>query len=265
MSILLIDGLNLIRRVHAGVPEVSEDRDDAVLNACVASMRRALRRHLPTHALLVMEEAGPSWRSREYPDYKKDRPPMPDDLSAGLPKIKEALREIGVHELAAPGFEADDVIASIAKRTSDSGAQVVILSTDKSFCQLVSARIMLVDHFNDSIRDHAWIQNRYGVAPEQIADLMSLAGDPSLGIPGIRSVGVRTAARLIGEFGNLDAVIAHADDIPGKLGEKLRDGIDTLPLMHRLVSLRQDVQLGANLHDFRWSEKMLQGSIEEAG
>ena len=95
MSILLIDGLNLIRRVHAGVPEVSEDRDDAVLNACVASMRRALRRHLPSHALLVMEEAGPSWRSREYPDYKKDRPPMPDDLSAGLPKIKEALREVG--------------------------------------------------------------------------------------------------------------------------------------------------------------------------
>ena len=94
---------------------------------------------------------------------------------------------------------------------------------------------------------------------------MSLAGDPSLGIPGIRSVGVRTAARLIGEFGNLDAVIAHADATPGKLGEKLRGGIHTLPLMHRLVSLRQDVQLGANLHDFRWSEKMLQGSVEEAG
>ena len=141
----------------------------------------------------------------------------------------------------------------------------MILSTDKSFCQLVSDRITLVDHFNNTVRDRAWIQNRYGVGPEQVADLMSLAGDPSLGIPGIRSVGVRTAARLIGEFGNLDAVIAHADDIPGKLGEKLREGSDTFPLMQRLGSLRQDVQLGANLHDFRWSEKMLSASIEDAG
>lgn len=262
MPILLIDGLNLIRRVHAGVPEVSEDRDEAVLNACVASVRRALRKHQPSHAVLVMEEGGPSWRSREYPDYKRDRPPMPDDLVVGLPKIKDAFSEIGVHELSAPGFEADDVIASIAKRTSGSGFQVIILSTDKSFCQLASSRIILVDHFNNTVRNRAWIQERYGVAPEQMVDLMSLAGDPSLGIPGIRSVGVRTAARLIDDFGDLDSVIDHARDIPGKLGEKLRQGVETLPLMRRLVSLRQDLELGSNLHDFRWSEEMLASETE---
>ena len=154
------------------------------------------------------------------------------------------------------------MIASIAKRTGDSGFQVIILSTDKSFCQLVSPRIALVDHFNNIVRNRAWIQERYGVAPEQMADLMSLAGDPSLGIPGIRSVGVRTAARLIDDFGDLDSVIDHAREIPGKLGEKLREGIETLPLMRRLVSLRQDVELGANLHDFRWSEEMLAGETE---
>ncbi|HCK76936.1 MAG TPA: flap endonuclease Xni, partial [Gammaproteobacteria bacterium] len=185
MPILLIDGLNLIRRVHAGVPEVSEDRDEAVLNACVASVRRALRKHQPSHAVLVMEGSGLSWRSREYPDYKRDRLPMPNDLAAELPKIKDAVSEIGVHELSAAGFEADDVIASIAKRTSDLGFEVIILSTDKSFCQLVSPRITLVDHFNNIVRNRAWIQERYGVTPEQMVDLMSLAGDSSLGIPGI--------------------------------------------------------------------------------
>ena len=262
MPILLIDGLNLIRRVHAGVPEVSEDRDEAVLNACVASVRRALRKHQPSHAVLVMEEGGPSWRSREYPDYKRDRPPMPDDLVVGLPKIKDAFSEIGVHELSAPGFEADDVIASIAKRTSESGFQVIILSTDKSFCQLANSRITLVDHFSNTVRNRAWIQERYGVAPEQMVDLMSLAGDPSLGIPGIRSVGVRTAARLIGDFCDLDSVIDHVRDIPGKLGEKLRQGVETLPLMRRLVSLRQDLELGANLHVFRWSEQLLASETE---
>jgi DNA polymerase-1 len=93
---------------------------------------------------------------------------------------------------------------------------------------------------------------------------MSLAGDPSLGIPGIRSVGVRTAARLIHDFGNLDSVIEHAQEIPGKLGEKLREGIETLPLMRRLVSLRQDVDLGANLHDFRWSKELLWNETEHS-
>ena len=187
---------------------------------------------------------------------------MPDDLVVGLPKIKEAFSEIGVHELSAPGFEADDVIASIAKRTSESGFQVIILSTDKSFCQLANSRITLVDHFSNTVRNRAWIQERYGVAPEQMVDLMSLAGDPSLGIPGIRSVGIRTAARLIGDFGDLDSVIDHVRDIPGKLGEKLRQGVETLPLMRRLVSLRQDLELGANLHDFRWSEQLLASETE---
>ncbi len=256
MLVLLIDGLNLIRRIHAGVPDTAEDRDEAVLSACTASVRRALRHHQPSHVILVMEEPGPSWRSSEYPDYKKDRPGMPTDLRDNLPKILAALATNGVKALSAQGFEADDVIASIATRTAGARFDVAILSTDKSFCQLVGAHITVVDHFNDAVRDHVWIRERFGVEPEQLIDLLSLAGDPALGIPGIRFIGVRTAARLLHDYDNLDGVIKASPEVPGKLGEKLRRGLDSIVLTRRLVSLRCDVDLNANLHDFRWTPKM---------
>lgn len=257
MAVLLIDGLNLIRRVHAGVPEDAPDRDEAVLKACVSSARRALRQHHPSHVILVMEDAGASWRAAEFPDYKKDRPNMPEDLAQNLAAIKSAFAAIGIHTLSAPGFEADDVIATIASHTRDAGVKVIILSTDKSFCQLVGSRISLYDHFNDVERDAAWIIERYGVPPGKLIDLMSLAGEPALGIPGIRSIGVRTAARLLHDFNDLETLIARASEVPGKLGEKLRAGINDIALTRRLVALRTDVDLGANLHDFRWFEDML--------
>ena len=149
MAVLLIDGLNLIRRIHAGVPDTAEDRDDGVLKACVASVRRALRRHHPSHVILVMEGEELSWRSLEYPDYKKNRVAMPADLRASLPAILAAFAGIGVNALSAEGFEADDLIGSIAARAAAKGVSVVILSTDKSFCQLVCDHIGVHDHFND--------------------------------------------------------------------------------------------------------------------
>ena len=257
MALLLIDGLNLIRRIHAGVPQDASDHDEAVRTACVASARRAFRRHRPSHVILVMEESGDSWRAKEFPNYKKDRPPMPDDLAHGLPDIQDALAEIGIRTLSAPGFEADDVIASIATRARDAGVAVVILSTDKSFCQLVGARISVFDHFNEVKRDVAWIKERDGVSPRQLIDLMSLTGDSSLGIPGVRSVGEKTAARLLETFGDVDTLIKRAKEIPGKLGEKIRAGVDDITLARRLVALRLDVDLGANLHDYRWSSERL--------
>lgn len=263
MALLLIDGLNLIRRVHAGVPADALDHHEAVINACVASARRALRRHRPTHVILVMEDSGESWRAKEFPNYKKDRPPMPADLAQSLPAIQDCLAELGIKTLSEPGFEADDVIASIAARARDAGVAVVILSTDKSFCQIVGERISLFDHFNDVKRDTAWINDRFGVGPRQLIDLMSLAGDPGLGIPGIRSVGQKTAARLIKEYKDIDTLMQHAKDISGKLGEKIRDGADDIALARRLVALRLDVDLGANLHDFRWSSEQLTDASQD--
>ena len=128
---------------------------------------------------------------------------------------------------------------------------VTVLSTDKSFCQLIGFGVRVYDHFADVEHDRNWTRNRFGVEPEILADLFALAGDTSLGIPGVRSVGVHTAVKLLNDHGTLEGVLAVADDIAGKLGSKLRDGRDDARLAKKLVSLVTDAQLGMNLKDFR--------------
>ena len=252
MLALLIDGPNLIRRVFAGVPDTASDRAEAVLTACSASLRRALRQHHPSHVVLAMDCDGPGWRAGEYPDYKKNRPGMPDDLRCWLPDILDAMAELGGPALAAAGFEADDVIAAIAAKVVAADGQVAILSTDKSFCQLVGPGTRVFDHFSGIEHDRRWIVDRFGVGPEQLTDLLALAGDSSLGVPGIRSVGVHTAAKLLHDHRDLAGVVEAAQKMSGKLGEKIRAGIANATLAHRLVSLRQDVAMGVNLKDFRY-------------
>ena len=133
MHALLIDGLNLIRRVHAGVPGEDEtEHADAVLNASVASLRRALRRHQPSHALCALDGEGHSWRRDLFSDYKKLRKPMPEDLRLLLPRVIERFAELGVASVEITAFEADDIIASVADRLAKAGSAVTILSTDKS-------------------------------------------------------------------------------------------------------------------------------------
>ena len=258
MHALLIDGLNLIRRVHAGVPGEGEAQHaDAVLNACVASLRRALRRHQPSHALCALDGEGPSWRRDLFSDYKKLRKPMPEDLRLLLPRVIEHFAKLGVASIEITAFEADDVIASVADRLAKVGAAVTILSTDKSFCQLLGPKIRVHDHFADREHDRAWVKQRFGVEPEQLVDLFALAGDSSLGIRGIYSIGVHTAVKLLTDYGNLEGVLDAGDTIGGRLGAKVRSGVADAWLAARLVALRRDVSLDTNLKAFRFDPNLV--------
>lgn len=257
MHALLIDGLNLIRRVYAGVPG-SEDairHSEAVEEACVASLRRALRRHQPSHALSAMDDEGQSWRGRLFPDYKKNRRPMPDNLRSELGKIVSRFFAQGVGTVSVPGFEADDLIASIARKVIDAGGRATVLSTDKSFCQLISDSVSVYDHFAAQDRDREYVRQRFGVEPQKLADLFALAGDSSLNIPGARGIGLRTAAKLIDDYGDLESVLAAVSEIPGSPGRKVKDAKEDVILAQQLVTLRSDVNIGANLNQFRFSTK----------
>ena len=257
MQALLIDGLNLIRRVHAGVPG-SEDptrHSEAVEEACVASLRRALRRHQPSHALCAMEYEEPSWRGTLFPDYKKNRRPMPDDLRSALGQIVSRFLAQGVGTVSVPGFEADDLIASIAQKVSEAGGRVTVLSTDKSFCQLISNSVSVYDHFAAQDRNTEYVRQRFGVEPEKLADLFALAGDSSLHIPGAPGIGLRTAAKLLGDYGDLDSVLAAVGEIPGSRGRKIEDAKESVMLAQQLVTLRSDIDIGATLRQFRCSAK----------
>lgn len=256
MNVVVIDGLNLIRRVHAAVSSAAGGSDDAsVSRSCVGSLRRILARQRPSHALCVMDTEGPSRQHREFVDYKANRKPMDAALKALLPRILEAFEAEGVGSLAVEGFEADDVIATIAARVGQAGGNVTIVSTDKLLCQLVTGRVRIYDHFSNRYMDRQAVTRRFDVPPESLATLFGLAGDASLNITGVRAVGVHTAARLIHELGTLDAILAAAADMRGHLGAKLRAGADDARLALRLLTLRTDVDVGVNLKDFRLARR----------
>lgn len=254
MHVLLIDGLNLIRRVHAGVPEQgdSDEYKNLVEEACISSLRRALRQHQPSHVLCVLDGEGPSWRSALFPDYKKSRQPMSDKLRILITQIVERFDNEGVGSIIVPEIEADDLIASIALKFVEMGGRVTVLSTDKSFCQLLSMEISVYDHFAGQERDRQYVRERFGVESEQLVDLFALAGDSSLDIPGIRGIGVRTAAKLLRDHRSLEDVFAAADDISGSLGSKIIHGKEAAKLAYRLVALWSNASVGTNLKNFRY-------------
>lgn len=253
MRLLLVDGLNLIRRVHAAVPgdDGTAEHDEGVVESSTRSLLRALADVAPSHAVCVLDAGGKSWRHALYPAYKQERPRMPAALAALLPRIESAFEQAGVRSTRVAGFEADDVLASIALKVSGRGGDAVILSTDKSMLTLLPSGVRIRHHFDQRYLDRRYVEDRFGVKPENLATLLALVGDRSQGIPGVRSVGAKTAADLIGKHGSLESILAAAGNTPGRLGEALESGADDARLSLRLVELRTDVEVGVNLRDLR--------------
>ena len=252
MNFLIVDGLNLIRRVFAGVPQVEgEDPIPAVQIACLGSLTRAIRRQSPSHAVCVMDTDQPSWRHVKFPEYKATRSAMPEVLRNGLPLILNAFREVGVKSIQLDPYEADDVIATIAVRVSEADGQASILSTDKSLCQVLAPGIRIYNHFADAYLDESYVLERFGVTPAQLVTFQALVGERSLNVPGVHGIGKRTAAQLIHDHGELSAILSASQDMAGNIGTKLRTGAADARRALQILTLRTDLELGMNVKDFR--------------
>lgn len=249
---LIVDALNLIRRVYAATPEDSEaEHFDRALQSTTQSLRRALRDASPTHAVAVFDGTEPSWRHALYPEYKAGRKPMPEPLKRGLELYRAAFRDLGVQSVSKPDLEADDVAATLATKVADHHSDTVILSTDKVYCQLISDRITIRDHFSKRDLDRGYVIDKLGVEPELLVDFWALAGNPSTHIPGVAGIGAKTAVKLLQEHGSLEDVLRAAGTIGGKLGEHLRGGTEQARMSRRLAELRCDLEMGWNLKEFR--------------
>ncbi|MFT5171910.1 MAG: 5'-3' exonuclease [Gammaproteobacteria bacterium] len=253
MTALLIDGLNLVRRIYAAVPDAQNTtaHQEGVLHSTSRSARRALEQLSPSHALCVFDAPGHGWRHDLLPEYKANRPPMPAPLVDLFPRIEASLQELGIKSLRVAGFEADDVLATIAAKIAANKGRAIILSTDKSMLSLLRNGIAVRNHFDDRDLDTRYVQQRFGIAPDQIATFLALVGESSQNVPGVRSVGAKTAAKLIHEHHTLDAILSAASDMPGRLGVALREGADDARLSLQLMTLRLDVQVGVNLNECR--------------
>ena len=252
---LLIDGLNLIRRIYAAMPgDDGSERANGARLSCVQSLQRALRECKPTHTVCVFEGEEPSWRHHLYEGYKAHRTPMPEALRTSLPTFTAAFMEIGISSISFPTLEADDVIATLAVKASARKGTVTILSTDKIFLQLLSDNIIVRDHFQKRNLDRSYVMNKFGVPPYRIVDLLALMGDSTNNIVGIPSVGSKTAARLLTQFETLDNVLSSAYVIPGKLGEAVRTYAEDSRRAQQLSYLRTDIELGLNLNSLRYEK-----------
>ncbi|WP_296951077.1 5'-3' exonuclease H3TH domain-containing protein [uncultured Massilia sp.] len=245
-KLLAIDGLNIVRRVYEASPEPDSDLKASIaLRHAFSSFRHLLEAHAPTHVLAAFDFGGPNWRHALYPRYREGRAPMPAVLREALPEFHARLRAVGLHVLMLPEVEADDVIGTgVMRWLQEHRGAAVVATTDKDLHGLIAHGALVWDHFKGEWHDDAWVRNKFGVAPERLHDLLALMGDPTDGVPGVSKIGMKTAARLLNAYGDLDAVIAGAGILKTPLGERLRAEREILEISRKLVRLKTDVRLG---------------------
>jgi DNA polymerase-1 len=242
--LVLIDGSSyLYRAFHALPPLTAPDGTPTGALFGIVNMLRATLKENPDFTAFVVDASGPTFRDEMYPQYKAQRPPMPDDLRAQVEPMMKIVEALGFPILRVSGVEADDVIGTLALQAHVAGIPVTISTGDKDFAQLVRPGITLTNTMTGSVLDDAGVMEKFGVRPDQVIDLLSLMGDSVDNIPGVDKCGPKTAAKWLGEYGTLDAVVANADKIGGKIGENLRAALGRLPLNQRLVTIRTDVPL----------------------
>lgn len=245
MSLLAIDALNIARRIYEAIPLTDVDRASKTVKSCVASYRRAIEEHRPTHAVVVFDHGGRTWRHDLYAKYKSSRKPTPVDFQNAVSEIKAELSKSGIQCICVPEVEADDAIAALVEKWCQSTKDnAIILSTDKDFLQLLSSQVHVYDHFKSKWLDEVFVIEKFGVTVSQFGDLLALMGDASDDVPGVEKIGQKTAARLLKINGNLERVLSNADKVDGQVGVNLRAGIDSARLSKKLVSFKTDIQLG---------------------
>ena len=256
-TLTLIDGSGFIFRAFHAIPHLSTTRGvpTNAVYGFTTMLLKALREHAPTHAALVFDKSRRSFRTDLDPSYKANRPEAPEDLARQFPLVRDVARALDVPVIEEEGVEADDVIATLARRARADGFDVVIVTGDKDFAQLVGDGIELYDPMAEAAGRGGWtrspeVEKKMGVPPAQVVEVMALTGDKIDNVPGVPGVGEVTAAALVRHFGTVEAMLARSGEIPAAVlrgGDKLREKIvahaERIRLNRTLVALKEDVPL----------------------
>nr|WP_206370266.1 DNA polymerase I [Solimonas marina] len=250
---LLVDGSSWLFRAFFALPPLSNAKGEptGAVYGMGNMLRRLFKDYAPEEIAVIFDAPGTNFRHELYAEYKANRDETPPELSAQYPAIIEMLEGMGLPVIAEPGVEADDVIGCLAQQAAARGQRVLIVTGDKDMAQLVVDGVQLLDTMKDRLMDRDGVIERFGVPPERIVDYLALMGDSVDNIPGIPGVGPKTAAKWLNEYGTLDDVIANADKVKGKIGEKLRAHLDQLPLSRELATIRCDLQLPVGVDELK--------------
>ncbi|MCP1674449.1 5'-3' exonuclease [Natronocella acetinitrilica] len=249
--LLLIDASSCFYRAfHSRAPRQSASGEEigAIMGAYYG-IEELVHAHPSSHLAVVFDVPGATFRETLYPDYKANRGPKPPEALSQLAHLQLLLGYAGYPVVAVPGIEADDTMGTFARLGAEAGLDVVIATPDKDLCQLVDERIKIWDPRNNVLLDAEAVQARHGVAPAQMIDYLTLLGDTSDNIPGVDGVGPKTAVRWLADHGTLDAIIASADNVKGKVGERLRAHLPQFALCRELATIRCDCETGLALAD----------------
>jgi len=263
-TLYLVDGSSYLYRAFHALPNLTSSRGEptGALLGVANMLRRLLNDEKPERIAVVFDAKGPTFRHELYPDYKANRPPMPGELRSQVEAILEFTRLLGLPLLQVEGVEADDVIGTLARAAEEAGMKCVISTGDKDMAQLVTEKTTLTNTMTSTDLDREGVKQKFDVAPEQFVDFLALTGDKSDNIPGVEKCGPKTAAKWLQEWGSLDEIMAHADEIGGKIGENLRAALQQLPLSRELATIRRDLDLGCSPDELQRGEVDMSALID---
>src|SRR4051794_22871825 len=255
--VFLVDGSGYIFRAYHALPPLNRKSDGLQVNAVLGfcNMLWKLLRDMkpeerPTHLAVIFDKSERTFRNELYKDYKAHRPDAPDDLIPQFPLIREAVRAFDIPCLEMLGFEADDLIATYARQACEVKADVTIVSSDKDLMQLVNDCVVMYDTMKDKKIGITEVFEKFGVTPDKVIEVQSLIGDSTDNVPGVPGIGVKTAAQLIGEYGDLETLLARASEIKqDKRRQALIENAERARLSKRLVTLDAHVALDVPLAD----------------
>ena len=249
--VVLVDGSSYLFRAFYALPDLrsTTGHPTGAIRGVISMLRRLAKDYPNSPLAVVFDAPGKTFRDEMYSEYKANRSAMPDDLREQIAPIHEMIKAMGLPLISVEGVEADDVIGTYAAQATVLQRETVISTGDKDMAQLVTPFVTLVNTMTETTMDAEGVKEKFGVGPELIVDYLALMGDTVDNIPGVPKVGPKTAAKWLNEFGSLDALMASADEVKGKVGENLRDSLKQLPLSRALTQIKCDLELPQTFAD----------------
>lgn len=253
---ILVDGSSYLFRAFHAMPPLTNSKGHATgaIFGVINMIGKLLEQYQPERIAVVFDAKGKNFRHELFEDYKAHRPPMPDELRIQIEPIHQIIKALGIPLLVIDGVEADDVMGTLAHQATQAKMNALLSTGDKDMAQLVNEHITLVNTMNDTLMTPEKVVEKFHVKPEQIIDYLALMGDSSDNIPGIPKCGPKTAAKWLSEYDTIENLMAHADEIKGKIGENLRANLDQLKLSQQLTTIRLNCELPIALNDIKRHE-----------
>lgn len=244
-TLVLVDGSSYLFRAYHALPPLTtaSGQPTGAIYGVLNMLKRLMADYHPDYVAVVFDPKGGSFRKQLYKEYKANRDAMPDELAAQIQPLHDAIRAMGFPLIIVDNMEADDVIGTLVFEAEKNNIHTVISTGDKDMAQLVTQKTTLINTMSNKTLDIKGVEEKFGVKPDQIIDYLTLIGDASDNIPGVPKVGPKTAAKWLNQYQTLDNIVAHADEIKGKVGTYFREFIPKIPLTRQLVTIKLDVDL----------------------